>query len=287
MKYVAPSSAEEVSRILVGENGISKILAGGTDLLVQMKSGLIEPDLIVDIKKIPETKEIKSLDGGFRVGAAVSGSEVKDHNGLNRLVPGVVEALDLIGSTQIQGRCTMAGNLCNASPAADCVPALIAVEATANIVGPKGNRKCKVEEIPVSPGKNSLKQGEFIVSIDIPNRPPYSSDAYLRFTPRTEMDIAVVSAAVSLSLSKDKICEKARVVLGAVAPTVLFVEDASEILVGTKLDDVSLQKMSDQCEAACNAISDKRGTISFRTEVSGVLAKRAAKIAYKRAGESS
>ena len=262
MKYVAPSSAEEASRVLVGENGISKILAGGTDLLVQMKSGLIKPDLIVDIKKIPETREIKSFDGGFRIGAAVSGSEVKDHNGLNRLVPGVVEALDLIGSTQIQGRCTMAGNLCNASPAADCVPALIAVEATVNIVGPKGNRKCKVEEIPVSP-------------------------AYLRFTPRTEMDIADVSAAVSLSLSKDKICETARVVLGAVAPTVLFVEDASEILVGTKLDEVSLQKMSDKCEAACNAISDKRGTISFRTEVSGVLAKRAAKIAYQRAGESS
>ena len=157
MKYVAPSSAEEVSRILVGENGISKILAGGTDLLVQMKSGLIEPDLIVDIKKIPETKEIKSFDGGFRIGAAVSGSEVKDHNGLNRLVPGVVEALDLIGSTQIQGRCTMAGNLCNASPAADCVPALVAVEATANIVGPRGNRKCKVEEIPVSPGKPPIR----------------------------------------------------------------------------------------------------------------------------------
>jgi len=287
MKYVAPSSAEEVSRILVGENGISKILAGGTDLLVQMKSGLIEPDLIVDIKKIPETKEIKSMDGGFRIGAAVSGSEVKDHTGLNRLVPGVVEALDLIGSTQIQGRCTMAGNLCNASPAADCVPALAAVEASANIVGPKGNRKCKIEEIPISPGKNSLKQGEFIVSIDIPDRPPHSSDAYLRFTPRTEMDIAVVSAAVALSLTKDGVCENARIVLGAVAPTILFVEDASEILIGTKLDEGSLQKMSDQCEAACNAISDKRGTISFRTEVSGVLAKRAAKIAYKRAGERS
>ena len=143
MKYVAPSSAEEVSRALVGENGISKILAGGTDLLVQMKSGLIEPDLIVDIKKIPETREIKSFDGGFRIGAAVSGSEVKDHNGLNRLVPGVVEALDLIGSTQIQGRCTMAGNLCNASPAADCVPALIAVQLILSALKETGNARLK------------------------------------------------------------------------------------------------------------------------------------------------
>ena len=181
----------------------------------------------------------------------------------------------------------MAGNLCNASPAADCVPALIADEAIANIVGPKGKRKCMVEEIPVSPGKNSLEKGEFIISIDIPHRPSYSSDAYLRFTPRTEMDIAVVSAAVSLSLNKSGVCQKARIVLGAVAPTVLFVEDASEVLVGTKLDEVSLQKMSEKCQSACNAISDKRGTISFRTEVSGVLAKRAAKIAYQRAGEKS
>ena len=284
MRYADPVTVEEASILLSEEKGITRILAGGTDVLVQMKSGIIEPDLLVDIKKIPGISDIIEQNGGFRIGAAVSGIELNDHQGVKELVPGVVEALELIGSTQIQGRCTMVGNLCNASPAADCVPALIAIEATVNIVGPKGHRVSPVDEIAVGPGKNSLEKGEFITSINIPSRPPRSSDAYLRFTPRTEMDIAVVSAAVSLTLSEEGICEHARISLGAVAPKVLIAQKASDILVGTKLDEITLSLMSAECLLECKPISDKRGTIEFRTDVSGVLAKRASLIAYKRAG---
>ena len=164
------------------------------------------------------------------------------------MFPGVVEALDLIGSTQIQGRCTMVGNLCNASPAADSVPALIAVEAKVNIFSPEGSRSCRVEEIPTAPGKTSLKKGEFIVSIDIPYRPKFSSDAYLRFTPRTEMDIAVVSAAVALTMSKEGVCEKAKVVLGAVAPTVKIVNEASIILSSSDPVESKIIKLNDIAE---------------------------------------
>jgi len=284
MRYVSPLSAEEASNHLFSENGVSRVLAGGTDVLVQMKSGIVEPDLIVDIKKIPGIREIVALDGFYRIGAAVSGSEIKDHEDISRMIPGVVEALDLIGSTQIQGRCTMVGNLCNASPAADSVPALIAVEAKVNIFSPEGNRSCNVEEIPIAPGKTSLKKGEFIVSIDIPYRPKFSSDSYLRFTPRTEMDIAVVSAAVALTMSKDGVCEKAKVVLGAVAPTVKVVHEASKVLIGSRLDQNTIKEMSQFCIDACSPISDKRGTVEFRTDVAGVLAARAAKKAYSRAG---
>ena len=258
MRYVSPLSAEEASNHLFSENGVSRVLAGGTDVLVQMKSGIVEPDLIVDIKKIPGIREIVALDDFYRIGAAVSGSEIKDHDDISKMIPGVVEALDLIGSTQIQGRCTMVGNLCNASPAADSVPALIAVEAKVNIFSPEGNRSCNVEEIPIAPGKTSLKKGEFIVSIDIPYRPKFSSDSYLRFTPRTEMDIAVVSAAVALTMSKDGFCEKAKVVLGAVAPTVKIVHEASKVLIGSRLDQNTIKEMSQLCIDACSPISDKR-----------------------------
>ena len=282
MRYVAAKSAEEASNFLLQETGVSRVLAGGTDVLVQMKSGMIEPDLIVDIKKIPGIRNITELDGFFRIGAAVSGSEVKDHENINKMLPGVVEALDLIGSTQIQGRCTMVGNLCNASPAADSVPALVAVNAKVNIIGPQGERSCNVEEIPIAPGKTSLKKGEFIVSVDIPYRPEFSSDAYLRFTPRTEMDIAVVGCAVNVTMDGDK-CVDARVALGAVAPTALLVEEASVLLIGSSFEEDLVEKAAQACENACNPIEDKRGTVSYRKKVSKVLFKRALDKAIERA----
>ena len=229
-------------------------------------------------------RDINNESDGFRIGAAVSGYELNNHKDFKSSFPGVVEAMDLIGSTQIQGRCTLVGNLCNGSPAADSVPALMAVNASLDIIGPNGNRVCPIKEIPVSPGKTSLKKGEFITSVFIPSKPPLSSDAYLRFTPRTEMDIAVVSAAVSLTLDDTGVCINAQIALGAVAPTVILIEDAANEIVNTRLDETSLTKMAEKCNRACNPISDKRGTIDFRTDVSGVLAKRASLIAYKRAG---
>jgi carbon-monoxide dehydrogenase medium subunit len=283
MRYEAPSSTKAAVTLLAKERGKAAILAGGTDLLVRMKGEFIEPDLIVDIKRISAMHEIKKTAAGFQVGAAVSGVEL-GASIVKKAWPGVVEAANLIGSKQIQGRCTMVGNLCNASPAADSVPALVAAGAQAVIVGPKKKRTVPVEKIPVAPGRTSLAKGEIVESLLLPKRPPRSGDAYLRFIPRSEMDIAVVSAGINLVLDAKGVVKEARVALGAVAPTVLLVAAAAKAIIGTKLDDAALDKLAEACSAACKPIDDKRGTIEFRTKVAGVLAKRAAKIAYKRAG---
>jgi carbon-monoxide dehydrogenase medium subunit len=197
--------------------------------------------------------------------------------------PGVVEAVDLIGSTQVQGRASAGGNLCNASPAADSVPAMVAAGATAVIAGPNGRREVPVEQVPVSPGKTSLATGEMVVAIKMPAKPARNGEAYLRMIPRTEMDIAIVGAGVSLTLDDGGTCTAAKVALGAVAPTVVIVDDAAKALIGTKVDDAALEKMAAACSAACKPIDDKRGTIEYRTKVAGVMARRAALIALERA----
>ena len=282
LQFAAPETVNQAIKILGGAKGKGKILAGGTDLLVQMRSGRIDPGFIVDIKNIPELTEIKKEKNGYRVGAAVSGARLGEHKSVKKKWPGVVEALELIGSTQIQGRASLGGNLCNGSPAADSVPAMIAAGAICKIAGPKGRRTAKVEDIVTGPGKTSLKKGEFIISFLLPEKPKKSSEAYLRLIPRTEMDIAVVGAGVSLTLDSQGICTKARVALGAVAPKPVLVEEAGLILVGSKLDPGTLEKMASACRAACNPIDDMRGTVEYRTKVAGVLATRATKIAAER-----
>jgi len=284
MRYEAPETLKSAVTMLAKEKGQAFVLAGGTDLLVKMKGGFLEPDLVVDIKRIKGVYDITKSATGFRIGAAVPGVALGEHAALVKAWPGVVEGANLIGSKQVQGRCTMVGNLCNGSPAADGVPALIAGNAKVVISGPKGKRTIPVEQVPVSPGRISLKKGEIIESILLPKRPANSSDAYLRFIPRTEMDIAVVSAAVNLTLDGKGTVKDARVVLGAVAPTIIVVPAAAKALIGSKLDAAALEKLAAACSAACKPIDDKRGTIEFRTKVAGVLARRAAEIAYKRAG---
>ena len=285
MKYSRPESLEAAAQALYQEPGLTRILAGGTDVLVQLKSEVVEPDLLVDLKHLAGMREVAEEAGGYRVGAGVPGAVMGEHEGVKSLWPGVVEAVELIGSTQVQGRATMVGNLCNGSPAADSVPAMIAANATARVQGPDGAREVPVADIPTGPGKTSLSKGEFVSSIFLPSRPERASDAYLRFIPRTEMDIAVSSAAVSLVLDAEGRCTTARVAVGAVAPTVLLVEDAGTALVGSKLDASALAAMTAAVEAACSPINDKRGTIEFRTKTAGVLARRAALIAYARAGD--
>jgi len=284
MRYEAPETMKSAVTLMAKEKGLAFVLAGGTDLLVKMKGGFLEPDLVVDIKRIKGVYDIKKSATGFTIGAAVPGVALAENSALVKAWPGVVEAANLIGSKQVQGRCTMVGNLCNASPAADSVPALIAANAKVVISGPKGKRTIPVEQVPVSPGRTSLKKGEIIESILLPKRPPKSGDAYLRFIPRTEMDIAVVSAGINLELDSKGVIKNARVALGAVAATVLLVPAAAKALIGSKLDDAALEKLAAACSAACKPIDDKRGTIEFRTKVAGVLARRAAQIAYKRAG---
>ena len=267
--------------LLVAEAGTSRVLAGGTDVLVQLRSGRVEPDLIVDIKRIDGMYDIVEENGGFRVGAAVPGAQLSSHAGVKAAWPGVVEALDLVGSTQIQSRATLAGNIGNASPSADSVPAMVAAGAVARIHGPDGVRDLPVEEVATGPGKTSLAKGELIGSIFLPARPAHSADAYLRFIPRTEMDIAVVGAAVSLTMDGDEVAS-ARVALGAVAPTVVLVPEAAAALEGKTIDEAEAG-LAAAASAACNPISDKRGTVEFRIKVAGVLAVRAARIAADRA----
>ncbi|WP_127900321.1 FAD binding domain-containing protein [Solirhodobacter olei] len=284
MRYEKPQTVAEAARLLSAEKGVARILAGGTDMLVQMKSGMVEPDLLVDIKALPGTRTIVKEAGGFRIGAGVSGAQLSEDADLKAAWPGVVEAANLIGSTQVQGRCTMVGNLCNASPAADSVPALVAAGAKVRVAGRGAGRDVAVEEIPAGPGKTKLKKGEFITSVFLPARGARCADAYLRFIPRTEMDIAVASAAVNLSLDEKGVIKDARVALGAVAPTVVLCEPAAKAIIGTRLDDAALEKLAAACSAAAKPIDDKRGSVEYRKDVVGVLAKRAARIAYTRAG---
>ncbi len=286
MRYQAPETLDAAVALLAGAVGEARLLAGGTDLLVQLRAEMIEPALIVDIKKIPEVRTIAAEGGGFRVGAAVTGAELGEHAALKAAWPGVVEAAELIGSTQIQGRASLGGNLCNASPAADSVPALIAAGATVSIAGPGGRREAPVEEIATGPGETSLAKGEIVVSFRLPARPPHSGDAYLRFIPRTEMDIAVVGVGISLTLDESGTCKAARVVLGAVAERALLVPEAAETLIGTAVDEAALARLGEAASAACRPIDDKRGTKEYRIKVAGVLARRAAQIALERARQN-
>ena len=287
MRYEAPESVAGAVTLLAGGGPRGRVLAGGTDLLVQLRAGMIAPDLVVDIKRIGETREIRRKDGKLVVGAAVTGAELGEHGVAKSMWPGVVESAELIGSTQIQGRASLAGNLCNASPAADTVPALIAAGAVCRVAGPGGTRRVPVEDVCTGPGRLSLGDGEFVVAFEFPERPPRSADAYLRFIPRTEMDIAVVGAGVNLVLDDDGRCSAARVALGAVAPTVILVEEAGAALVGTECDEAALGTMAAAARAACRPIDDKRGTAEYRTKVAGVLATRAARIAAERAGREN
>ncbi len=287
MKYVKPDSFDAAAQLLRDEQGIARILSGGTDVLVMLKAEMVEPDLMVDLKHLPGMQDIVAENGGFRIGAAVPTARMGEHAALVAMWPGVVEGAELIGSTQVQNRATMAGNLCTGSPAADSVPAMVTAGAVARLHGPDGVRDVPVGDIPTGPGKNILAKGEFITSIYLPARPERAGDAYLRFIPRTEMDIAVSSAAVSLVLDDAGVVTDANVAIGAVAPTVRLVADAGAAIIGSKLDDDAVAKMVAAVEAACSPINDKRGTIAFRTTTAGVLAKRAAHIAYIRAGGQS
>jgi len=283
LRYLAPATLDEAIGAFAKAGSAGRILAGGTDLLVQMRAGVLKPGVIVDIKKIPEMMGIEqTADGGFRIGAAVSGMALAEHDTFGKVWPGVLEAVNLIGSKQVQGRASAGGNLCNGSPAGDSVPAMVAAGAVVTVQGPNGRRDIKVEDVPAGPGRTSLKPGEILVSFTLPPRSSGSSDAYLRMIPRTEMDIAVVGVGVSLTM-KDGTVTAARVGLGAVAPTVLLVEDAAKALIGSKLDDAALAKAAAACSAACRPIDDKRGTIAYRIRVAGVLLKRTAAIAAQRA----
>ena len=282
VRYEAPNNVEAAVRLLAADGG-AKILSGGTDLIVQMRLMDRVPTVFIDVKRIPRLKALALDAKGLRAGAAVPAALLYGNESIRKLWPGLAEATDLIGSSQIQGRATWAGNLCNASPAADSVPALIACGAVAIVAGPKGERRVPVEQINTGPGKTSLAPGEFIVEFEIPAPAAKSSDAYQRLIPRSEMDIAVVGVAVALTVDAGGMVKAARVVLGAVAPTAILVPEAAAALVGTKLEEGALERAGQAAMAAAKPIDDRRGTVSYRKKISAVLTKRVAKLAYERA----
>lgn len=284
--YVAPVSLDEALSVLaehVTSGRRAQVLAGGTDLLVQMRSTDREPRTIVDIKKLQETNRLDVGGDEVFIGSAVASAVLNENEALVAMFPGLLEAADLIGSTQIQGRASLGGNLCNASPAGDTIPAMIAVGAQCVIAGRNGERRMAVEDFVTGVGTNALESGEILLGLSIKPPAPRASDAYLRFIPRTEMDIAVAGCGVGVTLDDAGTCTAARVGIGAVAPRALLVPAAGEALVGTQLDDAALAAAGEACTAASSPISDKRGTDEYRRKVVAVLCRRAAAIARDRA----
>ena len=283
--YAAPTSVSDVLTLLDDHSRSgepTQILAGGTDVMVQMRSVNREPRTIIDIKRLEETNRLEVGVEDIYIGSAIPSAQMQEHAELKALYPGLLEAADLIGSTQVQGRATVCGNLCNASPAGDSIPALIAAGAVCDIATASGSRELAVEDFVTGVGQNALATGEFLLGVKLRRPQASTKDAYLRFTPRTEMDIAVAGVGVSVSLDGGE-CVAARVAIGAVAKTALLVGEAAEALIGTVLDEASLQQAGEACQAAAQPISDKRGSAAYRRKVVGVLCRRALAVARDRA----
>jgi carbon-monoxide dehydrogenase medium subunit len=281
--YEAPRTLAEAIKLLSDHGADARPLCGGTDIIIQMRAGLRRPTHLVDVKQVPELRELRyDAATGLRLGAAVPCVEVYENADVTRHYPGLAEAAHLIGSLQIQNRASVGGNLCNASPAADTTPALIALRAKARIAGPKGEREVPVEEFCTAPGRTVLGPGELLVQLLIPPPAPRSSDAYLRLIPRNEMDIAIVGVGAAVTLDSDKV-KAARIALAAVAPQPLFVPQAGEALAGKKLDDAAIDTAARAAMDASSPIDDMRGTAEYRRHVVGVLTRRALKLAAERA----
>ena len=283
--YAAPRSLAEAVALLAEHGDRARVLAGGTDILVQLREGRRELDLLVDVKNVPEVNELRYDRGaGLTLGAAVPCCRVYENAEVARAYPGLIDAVSLIGGVQIQGRAGVGGNLCNASPAADTIPPLIAHEAVAVIAGPQGQREVPVEKFCTAPGRTVLGRGELLVSLRLPPPKPHSAGRYLRFIPRNEMDIAVVGAGVSVTLDESKSrCVGARVALAAVAPTPLFVPEAGAALVDGAITDALIDRAAELAQAAARPISDMRGDADYRRHLVGVLVRRAVRGAIERA----
>ena len=284
-RFEAPRRVEDAVALLAKHGAAARVLAGGTDLLAQMRSGLRHPAVLVDVKRIPELVELRAAGDAIAIGAAAPAAVVREHPRLRAWFPGLAEAVALIGSEQIQGRASLGGNLCNASPAADTTPALLVNGAEAELAGPGGRRRIPVSMLCTGPGQTALGTGELLLAIHLAAPPARTADAYLRLIPRTEMDIAVVGVALRVTLAPDGTCTDARVALGAVAPTALRVPAAEAALVGTRVDAAALAALAEAASATARPIDDKRGTAVYRRQVVGVLARRAAARAAERARE--
>ena len=283
--FVRPSTVDEVVTILAQNGDQARVLSGGTDLLVALREGRRQARIVIDVKSIAEATEMSySATDGLQLGSAVSCTRMYNDSEVSATYPGLMDAATLIGGIQIQGRASMGGNLCNASPAADAIPALIAHSATAIVAGPNGRREIPVEEFCVAPGRTALQDGEFLVYLHVPAPKPGFGAAYRRFIPRNEMDIAVVGAGVSVVPDESRTTiESARVALGAVAPTPLYVKEAGDALAGQKISDEIIERAGEIAKEAARPITDMRGTVEYRKHLSGVLTRRVLRQAIERA----
>ena len=282
--YAAPLSVAEAVGLLTAHPS-ARLLAGGTDLLVQLRAGRKETDLVVDAKRIPELNALHYDPAhGLTLGSAVPCYRIYRDKTVARAYPSLVEVASLIGGTQIQGRASIGGNLCNAAPSADSIPLLIALGATCHIAGPRGSRDVAVEEFCVAPGRTVLQPGELLVSIHLPPPAPHSGARYLRFIPRNEMDIAVAGVGVEVVLENGRF-RSARVALAAVAPTPLYVREAGETLAGSPVDEASIAAAAEIARKSARPITDMRGTSDYRSHLCAVLTRRALEAAVERARE--
>ena len=282
MEYALPQSVDEALSILNSESNAT-VFAGATDLIPQLRGGRVEPRLIVDLKNIPSLVNLSFSNGTLKIGAATPVANIKNNAKLTNEFPGLSEASGLIGSDQIQNRASLGGNVCTASPGADTVPSLMVNDTLVVIASNSGPRTIPVADVITGPGSISLGSGEFLIEFLVPQPPSRTSDAYERFIPRTEMDIAVVDAAARISLDERGHCQEAKIAIGAAAPTVIRIPVAERILQGKKINDEVLTEVMDETSKACNPINDKRGTIEYRRQVAGVLVKRVILLAEKRA----
>jgi CO/xanthine dehydrogenase FAD-binding subunit len=285
--YEAARSVDEAVSLLARQGDQARVLAGGTDIIVQVREGRRKVAMLVDVKGIPEVNELTyEPTQGLTIGAAVPCYRIYERQDIAAAYPGLIDAVALVGGIQIQGRATVGGNLCNASPAADTSPALIVHNAMCVIAGPNGRRELPAEQFCTGPGRTALQTGEFLVSLHMPPPQPHSGAHYLRFIPRNEMDIAVVGAGASVVLDREHTSfVAARVALGAVAPTPLLVETAAAALIGKPVTDDSIQQAAEVAQAAARPIDDMRGTAQYRRHLVGVLTRRALRGAIQRAKE--
>ncbi|MBD47676.1 MAG: carbon monoxide dehydrogenase [Dehalococcoidia bacterium] len=284
-QYSSPLTLDQALQHMDSYGSKAKALAGGTDILVQLRGNRFDIEMLVDVKSIPELNELSyTVSEGLSVGAAVPCIRIYEDSVVQQSYPCLVDAAFLIGGIQIQSRATIGGNLCNASPSGDTIPALIALEAEAVVFSKRGYRSIPVEDFCVGPGQNGLQDGELLVSIKFPPPKLYSGAHFLRFIPRNEMDIAVANVGVALTLdSKKQTVESARIALGAVGPTPLLATKASEFLVGKEISDDSLYETAEIAKQIASPITDMRGTINQRIHLVGVLTRRALQKAVERA----
>ena len=285
--YAAPRTLADAVSLLGAAGERARVLAGGTDIIVQVRENRRDLDLLVDVKHIPELDELRfDPREGLRLGASVPCCRIYEHAELARAYPGLIDAISLVGGIQIQSRASVGGNLCNASPAADTIPPLIVYGAICVIAGPSGNRELPVELFCTGPGKTVLKSSELLVGLRLPPPRPLTGAHYLRFIPRNEMDIAVAGAAALVELDQSrKSCIRARIALAAVAPTPLLVRDAASALVDGPLSESTIDRAAAIAQAHCKPISDMRGDAAYRRHLVGVLTKRAVRVAIARALE--